>query len=245
MRLLTLTQQVLMRSHAKFLMESPTGTASDVQSKMFALGKELKKDGEDVTDDEVQAAMLSALIDANGKIDSIDVSDVESISKQIKESRGYLAEGGGLLHTIEAVGTILGNTAFIHALATGLHSIGFKNVDESQLKAKLEKGVKLIKNVTGFPAKVMEKAFSWIAKKLGVSITGQKVAGISGILVMTLALLALAIYLFPSVSSGILLIFSISGMVGKSVEIVKLIQELYHHIGDSMQQKGSNPAATA
>lgn len=230
MKLAPLAQNVVIHYYTKALFESAAGDAKSVQSQIFSLGAELKKDGEDITDDEIQAAILSALIDADGKIDSVNVSDVDAVKKEIKESRSYLAEDDSILHAIETVGTVLGNTAFLHVLAEGLQNIGFKNVDEKTLKAKLEKVISSLKKVTGYPAKVMQKAFTWIASKLGVSTLGQKVAGISGVLLTTIILLCLAIYLFPSLSSGILLVISLSGIVGKSAEIVKLVKELLAHI---------------
>ena len=230
MKLAPIAQNIVLHSYVRTLLESATGDASAVQKQLFSLGTELKKDGEDITDDEVQAAMLSVLIDADGKVNNIDVSDIESIKTEIKESRSYLKEEAGILHAVEAVGTVLGNTAFLHVLTDGLHKIGFNNVDENKLKAKLEKVVAGIKSVTGFPAKVMEKAFSWIASKLGAGEMGQKIAGISGVLLITIALLTLAIYLFPSITSGVLIVFAISGMIGKGVEITKLVKELVAHI---------------
>ena len=230
MKLAPIAQNVITTNLIKFLTESATGDAESVQAQMSALSTELKKDGEDITDDEVQAAMLSALIDADGKVDNIDVSDVDSIKKEIKESRAYLNEVDDILHSIEAVGSVLGNSAFIHILTEGLNKIGFTGIDENKLKARIESIVNAIKKVTGFPAKIMDKAFSWIAKKLGVGELGQKIAGIVGVLLVTIALLALAVYLFPSITSGILIVFAISGMAGKSLEIFKLIKKLIAHI---------------
>ncbi len=243
MKLAPIAHSVLLKACTKLIVESTQGTAGAVKSKLFALGSELKKDGEDISDDEVQAALLSALIDADGKVDSVDVSDVEAIKQEIKEARSYLKEDAGILHTIEMVGTLLGNTAFIHVLAEGLQKVGFSNIDENKLKANIEKIVSLLKKVTGLPAKAMEKAFAWIAKKLGSSIFGQKVAGMAGTLLVTVVLLALAVYLFPSIGSGVLMIFGISGMIGKSAEIVKIIKELIKHIGENME-KGAEPAPT-
>lgn len=236
MRLALIAQNIVLHSYVRTLLESATGDAAVVQKQLFSLGTELKKDGEDITDDEVQAAMLSALIDADGKANNIDVSDIDSIKKEIKESRSYLNEEAGILHTIELAGTVLGNTAFLHILSEGLQKIGFTNIDENKLKAKLEKIISGIKNVTGFPAKVMEKAFSWIASKLGVGEMGQKVAGISGVLLITILLLALAVFLFPSITSGVLLVFAISGMIGKGVEITKLIKELIAYIKENQAE---------
>jgi len=229
MKLAPIAQSIVLQTYVKFLIESAEGDASSVQKQLFSLGAELKKDGENITDDEVQAAMLSALIDADGKVANVDVSDIDSIKKEIKESRSYINESG-ILHSIEAVGTVLGNSAFLHILAEGLQKLGFKEVDEKSMKTKVEKVIFGIKKVTGFPAKVMEKSFAWIAEKLGFSKFGQKIAGISGTILATVLLLALAAYLFPSITSGILIMFAITGMAGKSAEIYKLIKKLINYI---------------
>lgn len=235
MKLAPIAQSIVLQTYVKFLIESAEGDASAVQKQLFALGAELKKDGENITDDEVQAAMLSALIDADGKVANVDVSDINSIKKEIKESRSYINESG-VLHSIEAVGTVLGNSAFLHILAEGLQKLGFKDVDDKNMKAKVEKVISVIKKVTGFPAKVMEKSFAWIAGKLGFSEFGQKIAGISGTILATVLLLVLAAYLFPSISSGVLIVFAITGMVGKSAEIYKLIKELINYIKEHQEK---------
>jgi hypothetical protein len=235
MKLAPIAQSIVLQTYVKFLIESAEGDASAVQKQLFSLGAELKKDGENITDDEVQAAMLSALIDADGKVANVDVSDIDSIKKEIKESRSYINESG-ILHSIEAVGTVLGNSAFLHILAEGLQKLGFKEVDEKSMKTKVEKVIFGIKKVTGFPAKVMEKSFAWIAEKLGFSKFGQKIAGISGTILATVLLLALAVYLFPSITSGILIMFAITGMAGKSAEIYKLIKELINYIKEHQEE---------
>jgi len=235
MKLAPIAQSIVLQTYVKFLIESAEGDASSVQKQLFSLGAELKKDGENITDDEVQAAMLSALIDADGKVANVDVSDIDSIKKEIKESRSYINESG-ILHSIEAVGTVLGNSAFLHILAEGLQKLGFKEVDEKSMKTKVEKVIFGIKKVTGFPAKVMEKSFAWIAEKLGFSKFGQKIAGISGTILATVLLLALAAYLFPSITSGILIMFAITGMAGKSAEIYKLIKELINYIKEHQEE---------
>jgi hypothetical protein len=241
MKLTTITNQIILKNTSKALLEAITGDASAVQKQLFNLGNELKADGEDVTDDEVQAALLGALIDANGKVDSVDVSDVEAIKQDIKESRTYVIRESGILHGIEAAGTVLGNAALLNALAGGFGKVGIK-VDQNSLKQKIEKVVNLIKKVTGFPAKMMEKAFEWISKKLGFSQFGQKIAGLSGVLIVTIAFLALAIYLFPSIGSGVLLVFAISGMIGKTVEIANIIKEIWEHIKEEFEDAVSSDA---
>ena len=235
MRLAPIAQNIVMRSYMRSLLENISGDASAIQKQVVSLANDLKADGEDITDDEVQAAMLSALISADGKIDQVDVSDIESIKTEIKESRNYLTEEGGVLHAIELVGTILGNAALIHVMAGGFSKVGIK-IDESKFKKNIERAVNLINKVTGYPAKMMEKAFTWIATKLGFDQLGQKIAGLAGTLIVTAAFLALAIYLFPSMTSGLALVFAISGMIGKSIEIKKILGEIWEHIKENQAE---------
>lgn len=231
MKLAPIANAVILSRMTNLILESASGDASAVQSQLQSLSAELKADGEDITDEEVQAAMLDALVDANGDVSQVDVEDIESIQNEIRESRGYtLTEGGGVLGALHTVGDVLGNSAFLHELAIGIEKVTGKKVDEGKLKSKIESITGMLKKVTGFPAKAMEKAFEWIAKKLGGSEFQQTVAGIAGTLVATVALLALAAYFFPSITSGILMTFAITGMLGKSAEIYKLIKELIHHL---------------
>jgi len=233
MKLKTLANQVLIENASKIVLESLSGDASAAQKQLFNLGNELKADGEDITDDEVQAALLNALINANGKANDIDVSDVEAIKTEIKESRDYLLEDESVLHLLDSVAVVLGNAALLHVIADAFHKVGI-NIDEEKLKNNILKFSKLIKNITGYPAKVMEKTFIWITKKLGFGEFGQKLAGLSGTLIMVCVFLSLSIYLFPSISSAVLLIFAISSMIGKGVEIVKLMKEIWDHIKDEI-----------
>lgn len=218
------------------LAENAGSDASTVQSKLNTLGAELKQSGEDISDEEVQAALLNALIDSNGDLNSVDVGDVEAVKTEIIESRGYVLSEGGALHAVEAVGTVLGNTAFIHELAIALEKYLNIKVSETDLKARLDKVVSTIKSVTGLPAKAMEKAFEWIATKVGASAGNVKIAGLAGTLLATVILLAIAVYLFPSITSGVLLAFSISGMIGKGAEIFKLIKEIVAHLQGTVKE---------
>lgn len=239
MKLKSIASEIIVRKNYKLLTESAEGDANKVQKQLADLTNALQADGEDITDEEVQAAMLSALVDADGNLDDIDVSDVEAIKTEIKEGRGYITESGSLIMQIlEGINIAIGNAAFIHALAEGIHKITGVDVDEKQLKAKLEKIFKKIKNVTGWPAEKMEQAFTWLAKKAGAGEQGQKIAGLSGTLITVIAMFALGIYLFPSITSGILIVLAIVGFAGKSAEIFKLGKELYHHIKDAITGKG-------
>ena len=210
----------------KRLVESVSGDASSAQKQAQQLAVDLKADGMDVTDDEVQAAMLGALIDADGNIQDVDVSDVEKIANDIKEGR--LHEAAGVLGMIHQVGDVLGNAAFIHVLAEGITKLTGKTVDEAKLKARLEKIFGMIKKVSGFVAHQIERAFEWLAKKFGASETGQKIAGISGLLILTISMFVIGIVLFPSVTSTTAFIITTVALIGKGGEMYVLAKKLYN-----------------
>jgi hypothetical protein len=227
MKLTPIALSIIARNMSSMLIESAEGDAKSVQNDLKVLSSELQADGEDITDEEVQAAMLSALIDADGDLDKIDVTDIESVKTEIKESRGYITEDEGIFGVLHLVGDVLGNAAFLEKLDKGLNKIGI-DIDEKLLEKRLKVFFTGLKKVTGFPAKMMEKFFDWVAKKFGASAKGQEVAGISGTLLVILLMFAIGIALFPSISSVVLMTISLTSLIGKSVEIVSLTKELIH-----------------
>ena len=119
-----LTQQILHKRKIKYLLENVAGMASSVQSQVMNLGKELKKAGEDITDEEVQGAMLMAALEDKGKIEKVEPEEVKALVDQIRESRGYqISESGGLLHAIEVAGSILGNVALLNVIAATIEKV--------------------------------------------------------------------------------------------------------------------------
>ena len=139
MKLAPIANTIILSKLSNLILESADGDASSIQSQLQDLSTELKSDGEDITDEEVQAAMLNALVDADGDVSQVDVDDVESIKTEIRESRGYtLTEGGGVLGALHTVGDVLGNSAFLHELAIGIEKVTGKKVDEGKLKSKIE-----------------------------------------------------------------------------------------------------------
>jgi len=229
MKLTTIANTVILNHITTLVVESAAGDAASIENEIQDLASELKASGEDITDEEVQAAMLSALIDADGDIAKVDVEDIESIKTEIYESRNFVLEAGGpILSAIHVIGDILGNAAFVHELTAAIDTATGKKIDEAKLKARLDSIFEGIKKVTGLPAKVMEKAFEWIVKQFGASERSQKIAGLTGTLVVTIVLFAIGVVLFPSVSSTILFTIGIMSLIGKSAEIIKLIKEIVH-----------------
>lgn len=235
-KLRPIAEDIVVKNFINILTESISSDAKQTQTKLKNLANELGKDGEDINSTEVQAAMLSALIDADGKVEDIDVSDIDSIKKEIKESRGYLTEETGIIHTIEPVISMLGNSAFIHVLTDALHKVGLKNITEEKLKFSLEKLLKQIKSLTGLPVKTVENAFTWIAKKFGASYTMQKITGVSSTWLLIVVMFAISIVTFPGVTSIVAFTISLTSIIGKSFEIIKLTKEIIHHIKEHQDE---------
>jgi hypothetical protein len=234
-----LAQQVLFEHRIKRLFEDTKSTANSILQQTMALSKELKADGEDITDDEVQAAMLSALIDANGNVTAVDTSDIENIKTEIKESRGYTINesSDGFIHAIEMVGNILGNTALLNEISSAIEELTGLKINASKLQKGLNTFFKGLKQVTGFPAKAIEKAFAWISKKLGAGEWGQKVAGYSGLLIIILILGTIGVMHFPVLgASSIGMLFSVTGLLGKGAETINLVKKIFALIKQKVEE---------
>jgi len=240
-----LTQQILHKRKIKSLLESVAGMASSVQSQVMNLGKELKKAGEDITDEEVQGAMLMAALDDKGKIEKVEPEEVKALVDQIRESRGYrISESGGLLHVIEVAGSILGNVALLNVIAATIEKATGKKVNPGILRSTINEMTASLKEVTGLPAKAIEKFFSVITKLFGGGEAAQKIAGYSGTLLLVLVLLGLGIAMFPVLGgSVIMIILSLLGLIGKGFEIAALWDHLKHAIKDYKEEKGKGSEA--
>jgi len=236
-----LTQQILFKKRMKMLMENAAGMASGIQSQVVNIGKELQAAGEDATDEEVQAALLMAALDDKGKLDNVDAQDVEAIAGQIKEARGYTMSesGGGLIHTLEMVGGILGNVALMNVIAKAVEKVTGKKMDPSKMAASVNKLAGMLKKLTGLPAKAMEKFFALIAGKMGGGDTAQKIAGYAGTMIVVIVFFAMGAYMFPIFgASPLMIILSLTGLIGKGFEIGALWKHIKEAIKQYKDEKG-------
>ena len=235
-----LTQQILLEQRMLTLFENAAGLASSIQSKVIEFGKELKAAGEDPTDEEAQAALLMAALEKGGNLDKVDVEDAEKAAGQVKENRGYtLNEGGGVLHAIELVGNVLGNVALLNVIAAAVEKVTGKKVDTTKITSKVNFITGKLKKLTGLPAKAMEKFFTLITAKLGGGAAAQKVGGYAGTLIVVVAFFALGALFFPVLgASPLMIILSLTGLIGKGFEIKHLWDELKHAIADYKEEGG-------
>ena len=242
-----IAKKVITTKKGRRLLENVQGLASNVQTKVMELGKEIKAAGEDITDEEVQAAMLMAALEDGGNLDKVDAQDVETITQQIKEARGYRlkeAGGGGLLQTVELIGAALGNVALLNVVASTMKELTGKEINPDQISQKINKAMGPLKKLTGLPAKAMEKFFEFITKKLGGGKASQKIAGYSGTIVVVTILLALGLLFFPVLGASPLMVFlSLSGVIGKGFELTTLWKHLTDAIKDYKQQGGEGAEA--
>ena len=239
-KLTPLLNEIVFRS----IIESVGGDADKIEKETEDLEQELEKSGMDADSEEVQAAMLNALVDADGDVEQLDVSDVESIAKDIKESRGsVINEGGKVVMVLEAIFGVLGNAALLNAIAEKVEKTTGKKIDPAKLKTKIDKVADRVKNITGLPAVAMERVFAWMAKKLGGGIFAQKIAGYSGTFIAVLLMFLFGIMHFPGVASIPFFIFSIAGLLGKGTEMIKMVKEIVHEVKIEMEKnKGTKPA---
>ena len=232
--ILQLTQEILWTKKLNTILESITGQAAAANSELMNLGKELKQSGLDPTDEEVQAALLMKAIEAGGKLDKIEPKDVKELEAQIKEGRNYINESGGAaVMAVEGVGMALGNSALVHGIALGVEKITGKKQDDAKVKAGIEKRLKEIKNITGFPAKVVSQFFTFLVKAWGGGEVAQKVAGVIGTIFVVGVFIAIGIVLFPGTGSIIMFILAMTSLLGKGVEIFLLLKKLWHIIKDN------------
>ena len=87
-----------MKSSSKMLKEA--GIPSGIDQGILKVSKEVEEDGEDMDDEEVQAAMMMAAIEKGGDISKVNASDVEKELPTVKERRMVNESGGGIIDSI-------------------------------------------------------------------------------------------------------------------------------------------------
>jgi uncharacterized membrane protein YeaQ/YmgE (transglycosylase-associated protein family) len=232
------------QAYLKILVESVSGDASAAMSQTKKLSQDLERAGSDADSEEVQAAMLGALVDADGDISKVDVDDVEKIKQDIEENRGYKINeaSGGWIDMLHKLVDILGNAALLNAIADNVEKVSGKKLDKEKLKSKMEKLAAHVKTISGWPAKQLEKFFAFVARSLGGGKFAQKIAGYSGTLLATAIMFAFGIAHFPSVGASFSFFFAIGGLLGKGAEMIHMIKEIMKAVQEEMANVGDTTA---
>ncbi len=216
-----------MEQKIQLLFENAAAMASGIQNKVVSFGKEMQAAGEDPTDMEAQAALLMAALEKGGNLDKVDVQDAEKAAGQVKENRGYALNESGALHFIEMTGNILGNTALLNVIIEAVEKLTGKKINAGVVTTTINKTLGILKKATGLPAKAMEKFFAWISKKMGGGAQAQKIAGYAGTFITVVALFVIGAAFFPVLgTSPLMIILSLTGLIGKGFELVHLFKKL-------------------
>jgi len=222
---------VAMKSSSKMLKEA--GIPSGIDQGILKVSKEVEKDGEDMDDEEVQAAMMMAALEKGGDISKVKASDVEKELPTVDERRQSVNEsGGGLLDSIlTVVSLVLGNMAFIEAICAAIEKITGKKMDPKIVKTKLGKFDASIKGLAGWVMKKIGQAIEWIIGQMGGGPNAQKIGAYSVKFIGVVALFALGVSHFPLAGASVFgIIISITSMIGKGFELVVLGKELFKYI---------------
>lgn len=233
------------------LVESISAEVKDVEKDVEAIMKDLKDEGKDAETDEVKAAILLQAIENDGEIEEIDV---EKAKEEVKEgialrdkTIGQINEAeSSIVHAVEVAGAILGNAALLEFIAKKLEKLTGKAIDPGKIKSSIEKVLVAIKKVTGLPGKAISKFFGWAASKLGASAEGKKASELLGMGVLVVILFVLGFVHFPVLGSGILWwVLSLTGLVGKSVELVHIYKEIRELIAKATESDNQKAAEAA
>ena len=220
------------------LLESVTGDIKDVQAEVKDVMDELGKEGAE--DDEIKAALLMQAMDNDGDLEEIDVDKLKDDVKEGMAIRGQSLNesAGGLVQVIEIIGNIAGNSAFLEFLSDKIQKATGKKMDVSKLAGTINKIAGGLKKITGLPAKAIEKFFGWIGKKIGLDSAGKKGLELVGAVAVIVFFFALGVIHFPVLGTGIIWwLLSLTGLVGKSVELIKIGKEIAHAVRDAVKNK--------
>lgn len=219
-----------MKSSSKMLKEA--GIPSGIDQGILKVSKEVENDGEDMDDEEVQAAMMMAAIEKGGDISKVKASDVEKELPTVEERRIVNESGGGAVDAVLTVlSLVLGNMAFIEAICTAIEKVTGKKVPVDKAKKAAETMVGKLKAASGWVMKKIGQAIEWIIEKMGGGPNAQKIGAYGVKFIGVAALFILGISHFPLAGASVIgIIISITSMIGKGFELVVLGKQLIKYI---------------
>ncbi len=241
-----------MKSSSKMLKEA--GIPSGIDQGILKVSKEVEEDGEDMDDEEVQAAMMMAAIEKGGDISKVNADDVEKELPTVKERRLVNESGGGVVDSVLTVASlVLGNMAFIEAVCTAIEKVTGKKISPDKAKKAAETVVGGFKKASGWVMKKIGQAIEWIIGKMGGGPNAQKIGAYGVKFIGVVAMFILGISHFPLAGASIIgIIISITSMIGKGFELIVLGKELIKYIKKAikdnkelkakMQAGGDTPA---
>ena len=239
------------------LLENVSGEIKDVEKDVEEIMGELKDEGKDADSDEVKAALLLQAMELSDEGKDLEELDIDKAKKAIEEGMsirgksfdelnesGDISESaGGLIHGLELVGNILGNSGLVEFISHKIEEATGKKPDMGKIGKTIEGIFGALKKVTGFPMKVIGKFFEWIGGKFGLDGDVKKGAGLVGKLAVIIFLFGLGVAHFPVLGTGILWwVLSLTGLVGKSVEVAEISKKIFSLIKGAGEGKDEKAA---
>lgn len=217
------------------IIESLDGEISDVKDDLKDFKKDLEDEGQDTEkiDVSIATALFNQALDNDGDLDKVDVDKVKKdVKEDLYASGKDLSESaGGIIHIIEMIGNIAGNSALIEFICEKVEKMGGKKMDPGKIKETILGIVNTLKKVTGLPAKAIEKFFEFIGHKIGMKPASGKALELVGMVAVIVFFFAMGVVHFPVLGTGIMWwLLSLTGLIGKSVELIRIGKEIAHLI---------------
>jgi len=228
------------------IMESVSGEIKNVEQSVTNIMDELKDEGDDAESDEVKAAILMQAMDLADEGKDIEDLDLDQAKADVKEGLSIRGKSydevneslESVVHILEYTGNVLGNSALLEFIAHKIEKATGQKPDMGKMAKAIEGIAIALKTVTGLPAKAIEKFFEWIANKFGFTGNTEKGAGLIGKLVVIVFLFGVGWANFPVLGTGILWwLLSLTGLVGKSVEVVTIGKDIFQLIAKAGEGK--------
>ena len=220
---------------------------SGIDQAILAASKKLDAAGEDVTSDEVQAALMVAALKKGGDPSKVSPEEVEALMPTVQEKRQTrqpLNEGGVVLQVVEAISVVLGNAALIESICKVIEKVTGRKADPSKFIKAVNWVSGKIKKITGWPMEKLGEAVEWIIGKLGGGETAQKIGKYSVKLILVITLFCIGAMFFPIAGASIFgIVVSVTAMIGKGFEIIHLAKQLFKAIRDAVSQGATKAVA--
>lgn len=213
----------------------------NVEDSILGATKKLDSAGEDVSDMDVQAALLMAAIQKGGDPSKVSPEEVEKNMPTVQEKKQTINESEGpVLLIVETISLILGNAALVEGICKVINIATGKMINPTKFESRAKQLVNLLQKVTGWPMKKMGEAVQWIIKKLGGGDATQRIGKYSVKLTLVTVLLIIGLSFFPIAGvSAIGVVISVTALVGKGFEIVQLSKGLIKAIQDSLKNQST------
>lgn len=223
------------------LFESVTSEVEDVKQEVESVTQELGEEGAD--DDTVKAALLLQAIDNDGNLEEVDIDRLKADVREGIANRGtpLNESAAGILHTLEVIGNVLGNMGLVEWICEKVEHATGKKPDASKVQQFMLKALDIMKKVTGLPARALEKFFEFIGHKAGMNSAGRKGLELVGMAIVIVFFMTLGIMHFPVLGSSLLMgILSITGLIGKTTELVRIAKEIVFLITKAGSQEAED-----